>query len=76
MMVDPPVTELLKKVDSRYKLVIATSKRARQLAQGDKPLTEKREDSVVTLASVEIDEGKVFIDSDADNTDNENENEK
>ncbi len=61
MMVKPPVTELLKKVDSRYKLVIATSKRARQLANGDKPLTDAKEESIVTLASIEIDEGKVVI---------------
>ena len=61
MMVKPPVTELLKKVDSRYKLVIATSKRARQLANGDKPLTDSKEESMVTLASIEIDEGKVVI---------------
>ena len=39
MMVKPPVTDLLKKVDSRYKLVIAVSKRARQLADGATPLT-------------------------------------
>lgn len=61
MMVQPPVTELLKKVDSRYKLVIATSKRARQLANGDEPLTDSKEESKVTLASIEIDEGKVVI---------------
>lgn len=61
MMVKPPVTELLKKVDSRYKLVIATSKRARQLAEGAEPLTSEKEDSMVTLAAVEIDEGKVVI---------------
>lgn len=61
MMVKPPVTELLKKVDSRYKLVIATSKRARQLANGDEPLTDSKEESKVTLASIEIDEGKVVI---------------
>ena len=61
MMVKPPVTELLKKVDSRYKLVIVTSKRARQLAEGARPLTDKKEDSMVTLAAVEIDEGKVTI---------------
>lgn len=69
MMVKPPVTELLKKVDSRYKLVIATSKRARQLAEGAEPLTDKKEDSVVTLAAVEIDEGKVVIENENENED-------
>ena len=52
MMVKPTVNELLKRVDNRYELVIVTSKRARQLANGDIP---------VTLAAVEIAEGKVYI---------------
>ena len=61
MMVKPTVNELLKKVDNRYELVIATSKRARQLAKGETPLTNKKEASVVTLAAVEIAEGKVYV---------------
>ncbi len=61
MMVKPTVNELLKKVDNRYELVIATSKRARQLAGGEEPLTNKKEASVVTLAADEIAEGKVYI---------------
>ncbi len=59
MMVKPTVTELLKKVDNRFGLVIVTAKRARQLSNGDMPLTNKVEDSNVTLAAVEIAEGKV-----------------
>ncbi len=61
MMVKPTVKELLKKVDNRYELVVATSKRARQLAKGNTPLTNKKEASVVTLAADEIAEGKVYI---------------
>ena len=61
MMVEPNVTDLLKKVDNRYKLVIATSKRARQIATGSKPLTDVEEKSPVTLAVNEISEGKVKI---------------
>ncbi|MCI9365151.1 MAG: DNA-directed RNA polymerase subunit omega [Clostridia bacterium] len=61
MMVKPTVNELLNKVDNRYKLVTATSKRARQLASGEEPLTNKKEASVVTLAAVEIAEGKVYV---------------
>ena len=61
MMVRPTVNELLKKVDNKYELVIATSKRARQLANGSTPLTNKKEASVVTLAAVEIAEGKVYV---------------
>ncbi len=61
MMVKPSVTELLKKAKNRYELVIATSKRARQIANGDTPLTEVDEESPVTLAANEIAEGKVTI---------------
>lgn len=61
MMVKPTVNELLTKVSNRYELVIATAKRARQLANGEEPLTNKKEDSVVTLAAVEIAENKVHI---------------
>lgn len=61
MMVKPTVNELLNKIDDRYQLVVATSKRARQLAEGADPLTEKKEDSFVTLAADEIAEGKVEI---------------
>ncbi len=61
MMVKPSVTDLLKIVDNRFKLVVATSKRARQLAAGSTPLTKVEEESVVTLAANEIAEGKVKI---------------
>ena len=61
MMVKPTVNELLEKIDDRYQLVVATSKRARQLAEGSEPLTNKKEDSYVTLAADEIAEGKVEI---------------
>ena len=61
MMVKPTVNELLTKVDNRYELVVATAKRARQLANRATPLTNKKEASPVTLAAVEIAEGKVYI---------------
>ena len=61
MMVKPTVNELLEKVNNRYELVSVTSKRARQLANGEQPLTNKKEPSVVTLAAIEIAEGKVYV---------------
>ena len=61
MMVKPTVVELLTKAKNRYELVIATSKRARQISSGDKPLTDVNEVSAVTLAANEIAEGKVII---------------
>ncbi len=60
MMVKPTVTELLEKIeDNRYSLVIMTSKRARQIAEGSTVLTKADDRSVVTLAATEIAEGKV-----------------
>ena len=75
MIVKPTVTELLKKAKNRYELVIATSRRARQIAMGDEPLTKVKEESPVTLAANEIAEGKVAIIRDEENEDKE-ENEK
>ena len=61
MIVKPTVTELLTKANNRYELVIATARRARQIAAGDLPKTKVREESPVTLAANEIAEGKVTI---------------
>lgn len=61
MIVKPSVTDLLKVSKNRYELVIATAKRARQIAEGDPIKTEKKEDSPVTQAAIEIAEGKVKI---------------
>ncbi len=61
MMVKPTVVELLTKAKNRYELVIATSKRARQIANGAEKLTSVNEVSPVTLAANEIAEGKVTI---------------
>ncbi len=59
MMVVPTVTSLLENVDNRFRLVIITSKRARQIAAGSTVLTNVKEESPVTLAANEIAEGKV-----------------
>ena len=71
MIVKPSVTELLEKATNRYELVIATARRARQIAAGNKPKTEVKETSPVTLAANEIAEGKVaIIEEDEDEQDN------
>lgn len=72
MIVKPTVTELLKNSKNRYELVIATSKRARQIALGDKPLTKVKEESPVTLAANEIAEGKVTIERDEEKSEEYN----
>ena len=61
MIVKPTVAELLTKAQNRYELVIATARRARQIANGDEKLTDVKEESPVTLAANEIAESKVTI---------------
>ncbi len=59
MIEKPTVTELLKRAENRYELVIMTAKRARQLAEGAEKLTSVPDDNNVTVAANEIFEGKV-----------------
>ena len=61
MIVKPSVTQLLKKAKNRYELIIATSKRARQIADGAEVKTKVKESSPVTLAANEIAKGTVEI---------------
>lgn len=61
MMVKPTVAELLEKVDNRYTLVIATAKRARQIAKGEEPLIKTDDVATVTIAADEINDGKVKV---------------
>lgn len=62
MMVKPTTAELLQKInDSKFRLVIATAKRARQIANGDEKLVSVDEEAPVTIAANEIAEGKVEI---------------
>lgn len=76
MIVKPTVTELLKKAKNRYELVIATSKRARQIAMGDEPLTKVKEESPVTLAANELAEGKFEIIREEKNDEDKNDEDK
>ena len=60
MLVKPSVKDLLNKVDdNRYSLIIMTSKRARQIANGSTVRVETNDRSPVTIAAEEIDAGKV-----------------
>lgn len=76
MMVKPTVQELLTKAKNRYELVIATSKRARQIAEGAEVKTAVKEESAVTLAANEIAEGKVEIVEPEEMKEDEEEGEK
>lgn len=61
MLVKPTVAELLEKGENRYRLVIATAKRARQIASGSNKMTNQDEASAVSTAADEIEEGSIKI---------------
>lgn len=58
-MLYPSINDLLKKVDSRYTLVMLVSKRARQLVEGQIPLTEVKTNKPVSIAVQEIADDKI-----------------
>ncbi len=76
MLVKPAVTDLLKKVDNRYSLVIMTAKRARQIAEGEMPMTTMEDKSPVSLAVDEIYEDKVYRINGEEAEENNEENEE
>lgn len=59
MMIYPPIAELISKTGSRYKLVIETAKRARQLAEGATPLASSDISKEISIAINEIYEDKL-----------------
>lgn len=60
-MLKPPINELLAISGSRYALVIAASKRARKLIEGELPLVDIDSIKPVSIATQEIFEGKIEI---------------
>lgn len=58
-MIYPTLKDLLVKVDSKYTLVVAVAKRARQLVDGQPKLTKTISNKPVTVAVNEIAEGKI-----------------
>ena len=61
MLVKPTVAELLEKGENRYRLVVATAKRARQISSGSEKMIETDEESPVTVAACELKKGSVKI---------------
>ncbi|MBQ9140715.1 MAG: DNA-directed RNA polymerase subunit omega [Lachnospiraceae bacterium] len=51
-------------VNSRYSIVMATAKRARQIISGDEPLAMGKCDKPLSLAVEELNQGKIKILSD------------
>ena len=48
-------------VQSRYSIVLATAKRARQIIAGDDPLVQAKETKPLSIAVEELNQGKVKI---------------
>lgn len=82
-MLHPSYTDLMKVVNSeveegeqpvvnsRYSIVLATSKRARQIIDGAHPLVEKADDKPLSIAVAELGCGQVKILGDAETEENE-----
>ena len=62
-MINPSIVDLLEKVDNRYSLVVITSKRARQLIDGERPLIEMNSTKPLTLAINEVHVGEITYES-------------
>ncbi|MDF2531885.1 MAG: DNA-directed polymerase subunit omega [Clostridia bacterium] len=58
-MIYPTLKDLLEKVDSKYTLVVAVAKRARQIVDGQPKLTKTASNKPVTVAVNEIAEGRI-----------------
>ena len=58
-MLNPSFRELDKVGDSRYTLVMLTSKRARKIIEGEKPLIETKSFKPVSIALEEVMAGKI-----------------
>jgi DNA-directed RNA polymerase subunit omega len=60
-VIKPPLEELLEQVDTKYALVLAAAKRARQIKDGGLPLVDIDSTNPVTVALEEIATGKIRI---------------
>lgn len=60
-MINPSVVDLLNKVDNRYSLVVAASKRARQLIDGSEALISTEATKPVTVAVKEINQDALMV---------------
>ncbi|MEA3422473.1 MAG: DNA-directed RNA polymerase subunit omega [Bacillota bacterium] len=58
-MTDPSIDQLLEIIEDRYSLIVATSKRARQILANEQYEEQESFMKPVTIAAKEIFEGKV-----------------
>ncbi len=69
MMIEPPIGELLEKVDCRYTLAVEASKRARELIGGSLPLIDTKENKPLSIAIEEINRGLINYSRDEEDVD-------
>lgn len=62
-MINPAIVDLLTKVDNRYSLIIATSKRARQIIDGSEKFIDIDSNKPLTVAINEIGEGAITVET-------------
>ncbi|HEY3368600.1 MAG TPA: DNA-directed RNA polymerase subunit omega [Symbiobacteriaceae bacterium] len=60
-MIKPSLDQLIGKVDSKYTLVILSSRRGRELQAGKAKLVDSRSNKPVTIALEELVAGKLFF---------------
>ncbi|MDO4547497.1 MAG: DNA-directed RNA polymerase subunit omega [Clostridia bacterium] len=63
-MINPPIKELLSKVDCRYTLAVETSKRAREIIGGSDPYINTKEVKPLAIAIEEVNRGLVTFSRD------------
>ncbi|HLW60111.1 MAG TPA: DNA-directed RNA polymerase subunit omega [bacterium] len=61
MMIRPSLESLLEKIENKYVLVVAVSKRARVLKEGQLPMVDVASNNPVTVALEEIAAGKIRV---------------
>lgn len=66
MLIEPTIDELLVKVDSKYSLVVAAAKRARELVDGADPLEKAASNKPVSIALKEIGHDKIVYEKTKD----------
>ncbi len=58
-LIEPSVTELLNRVENRYRLVTITSRRARQIIDGQQPLVAATSVNPLSVAVNEVNAGLI-----------------
>ncbi|HHY05135.1 MAG TPA: DNA-directed RNA polymerase subunit omega [Thermoanaerobacterales bacterium] len=62
-MIYPSIDTLVDKYDSKYTVAVAAAKRARQIVEGAKPLTNVSTEKPVSIALIELEAGKIIVES-------------